>query len=177
MVVLDQYGVEESRAVQDPASHLHGVALERPQPGQRLARAEDDGLGAGARADVRTRQRGDPGEMGQEVQRHALPRQHDPGVATQGGQGRPRGDAAAVARDLVDRQRTELPEDAPGHLEPGEHPVRLRDDPRLDLRPGRHDALGRDVAGSDVLRERAADGLVEVRGELRHRVRKPGPTR
>src|SRR5207249_8995993 len=64
--------VVQTGAVQDPAAHLHGIALQGAQSRKRLAGAEDHRFGSGTRLDVFAGERRDPREVREEVQRHPL---------------------------------------------------------------------------------------------------------
>ena len=72
VVVLDQDRVVEAEAVVRAAAGAHGVFLQGAKARRGLARAGDPRLRAGDGVDIAARQRGDAGEMAEEVERHAL---------------------------------------------------------------------------------------------------------
>ena len=75
MVVLYQYAVVQPGAMIAPATHAHGVLLQRAQPRRRLARVHNLRPCVLDRRDTARRQRCDAGEPPQEVERDPLGRQ------------------------------------------------------------------------------------------------------
>ena len=75
VVVLDQDPVVEARAMVAAAAGAHRVLLERAQRRRRLARVEHRDPAVGG-VDVAPRQRGDPGQALQEVERGPFGGQH-----------------------------------------------------------------------------------------------------
>ena len=73
VVVLDQHARRQVEAVVRAAARAHRVALERAQPGRRLARVEDARAACPATASTNSRvERRDAGDALQEVQRDPL---------------------------------------------------------------------------------------------------------
>src|SRR5439155_19604930 len=81
VVVLDQDRVVERQAVVRAAPRPDGVLGEEAEAGERLPRVTDDELRAPHAVDAGPRQRRDPAEVLEEVEREPLPREKDPGVA------------------------------------------------------------------------------------------------
>ena len=157
VVLLDQHGVVEAAPVVGAAAGAHRLLLEVAQAGRGLAGVEDPRARALHRLDEARRERGDPGEAAEEVERHPLAREDRRRRAAQLGE-RTRLAPAPVGGERLERERgVHAREDGLGDGQPGRHARR----PLLDRGP-RGSALGDhrgggQVAGPEVLLERQGD--------------------
>ena len=81
MIVLDQHAVIEPHAVVLRPAHPRRIFLQHTQPGNGLARVEQDRAGAIDRVDVAPSQRGDAGQMLERIERRPFGGEHRPRVA------------------------------------------------------------------------------------------------
>src|SRR5205814_2677201 len=81
VVVLDQHGIVETKAVIGATAQAYRLLFEDAPPGGCLAGADDLGLVPLARIDQRARRRRDAREPADQVQRSPLGRQHRPRAA------------------------------------------------------------------------------------------------
>ena len=79
------------------AAHPRRIFVEQAQPGNGLARVEQDRAGPGDRLDIGARQRRDPRQMLERVERRALGGEHRARIALDPHQHRPRRDRVAIA--------------------------------------------------------------------------------
>ena len=170
MIVLDERRIVEAEAMVGAAARPHRVFLERTQERRRLARADDARLGMRDRRDEPRGGGGDAAEPADEIERHALGRQH----------------AARGSLDRRDRSRrgaTRAPSDttavnpiagsmrrkaSAAASRPATTPCLSRRHHGLGDAIGRRDGVGGDVAGAaEVLDKRLADDrLDEQRGQM-----------
>ena len=140
------------------AAHAHGVFLQGAQARHGLARAGH------ARAIRRHGPRdrcgggGDAAQVAQEVQRHALGRQHGAGAALDARDLRARLQHAAVrARHAEADRRIQRAERQPRQVQPGQHALLARHQARFRLGVGGHDGIRRQVSrATQVLEQRGA---------------------
>ncbi len=141
------------------AARAHRVLLERAKRRRRLARVEHDDPAVG-RVDVAPRQRGDPRQALQEIERRPLRRQHQSGRALDlGGH---RTGLAAIAVAIPERDvhgGIELTEHLRCDIEARQDAGRLDHDAAVPADVGRHGGLRRDVAPPQVLSERTTNDL------------------
>src|SRR6266536_1229485 len=169
VVVLDEDAVAEREAVVRPAAGAHGVLLQPPPAGRRLARVEEPRPAAprGERVGAAARQRRDTREPLQEVEGGALGREER-------GQPAPRRAdplAARRARALGAVEAAggaEALEDARGDGGPGEDEIVLGQESPLPLRGGVERGLARRVAEEEVLLEREIEEPLDVGRERGH---------
>ncbi|MNL32319.1 hypothetical protein D3C87_1541630 [compost metagenome] len=130
-------------------AHAHRVLLHRPQAWHGLAGAGDARAVAGDGAGNGGRRGGHAAQMTQEVQRHAFGAEHRAGVAADAGNLHSRREVAAVAlrhRELdawihhAKRQARQV--------QPRQHAVLARHQPRLGDGVGGDDGVRRQVAGA-----------------------------
>ncbi len=144
--------------------------LQAAQPRRRLAGVENVGAGAGDRLDEPGGQRRHPGEMTEEVERGPL--------GGEDGGGGPGGEHQLrwhlLAPLPLDHEPVDVLDSALAHrllddLEAEGNPRLLLDDPRP--RPGalRHRRLRGDVAGTDVLRQRPRNEVLQRLTGIGHR--------
>ena len=158
VVVLDQHRVVQAEAMIAAAAHAHGVFLQGAQARHGLARAGH------ARAIRRHGPRdrcgggGDAAQVAQEVQRHALGRQHGAGAALDARDLRARLQHAAVrARHAEADRRIQRAERQPRQVQPGQHALLARHQARFRLGVGGHDGIRRQVSrATQVLEQRGA---------------------
>ena len=159
VVVLDQHRVVEAEAVVGAAAEPHRVLFEDAQPGRRLAGADDPGL-VPAIASTNARVAVATPEMRQRrlsAVRSAASTGRARPLMRATGSPRATRPPSAHSRSICER-RVEQLEGEERRVEPGEHARLARRDHRLDRRVGRHDRVGRDVAGpAQILEQRGAD--------------------
>ena len=109
-----------------------------------------------------------PGQPGEQVERGALGRQHRPRPAGDAGDGLAALDTAAVGGKNLDVEGgIEQFERQQRRVEPGDDARLARRNERLDLRVGRHDRVGRDVAGAaEILGQRGADDRLDQQASM-----------
>ena len=160
VVVLGQNAVEQSEAVVCPASGADRDAFEFAKSGSRLARVEDDGFRAGHGIDEAAGQRGYPAEALEEVEGGAFGGEQCTGRAGDGEDDVARRDGIAVVfQDFDFECGINQAEDFAGRVGAGENRIFFGDDAGVRAVIGRDKALGRDVAGAEVLGERTTDGF------------------
>ena len=123
VVVLDHRHVAEAEPVVDPAAAAHGVLLQRPPAGQRLAGVEDARRRALQRGHPGGGGGGDAGEVRGEVERGALGGQQAAGRSGDAHHHVAGGDPAAVGEPVgdLDAPAHHLLEDQRGDPETGHH--------------------------------------------------------
>ena len=167
VVVLDHGAVEQPEAVRAAAAVDDGLLFEGAQPGRGLARAGDDGRGAGRLGHVARRDRGHAGQTGQEVEAGALEGEDARLAAGERGQrGAARQSGAPDAQANVD---DELGVDQAGGFGEGGDARQDAVGARLDPRPsGRGEGATREVAeAGEVFGERAPGRVVGGRAQRR----------
>ena len=133
----------------------HRRLLQSPQPRRRLARVEDDCPGPGDRLDIARRQRRDPGEVAEEVERRPLRRKQPHGrPARQHDLGRHLLPPLPLDHKLVDVLHPALPHRLHDSGKPEDNPGLLLHDPSPRPRPLGHGGSRGDVADADVLGQR-----------------------
>ena len=164
VVVLDQDRVVEPEAVVEAAAAAHRVFLERAQPGRGLPGAADAGLAGPDLAHIGSGGGGDAGQMLDEIERHALRRQHRARVAVDVHQRGPGLDRRAVAhrRHDLDVGR-KLAEAGGGERQAGDGAGLPRDHHGAARRAGRDRRDRGDVAGAaEILGERARHRVLDL---------------
>ena len=160
----------QTHPVVDPAAAAHGVLLQGPQQRHGLAGVADDRAGALDRVDPAPGQRGDAGQVAEQVQRGALGGEQLPGLAADAHQhvaacctGRRRG------RRTRSRSRpAPRPAAAPARRSPGPPPRRRRGRPSRRPTPGPRSTVAVVVTSTPPARSssmrRAARGQRPIAG-------------
>jgi len=160
MIVLDQHAIIQAKAVVPAATHANGIFFEQPQAGQGLSRVQHFGLQTLDLLDVRCRQRGDPRQMLQQVQRHPLACKQGPRVPEQAGQlGTPVNDLTVLGKGRELNARIETAKHFPGHIDPGKHKMLLGQDHGFGRGLCRDRGLGRNVAIAPVFGKCVTDQI------------------
>ena len=157
VVLLHEHAVEEPEAVVHRSAGEDRVLLEHAQPGRGLPGVEDVDAGPFDRLHEGAGHGGDPGEVLEEIERHALGGENGARGSLERGERRVERDRASIGarpRDL--HLRIQLAEGQHGDAAPGEDPLA----PRLDVGPGAgrriNDGVGGRVPAPDVLRQSQA---------------------
>jgi hypothetical protein len=98
VIVLDQHRIIESEAVVRAAAAAHRVFFQRAQAGQGFPRFDDLRFGMRDLRDVSRSQRGDAGEVAEEIERDALGGEDRRGRPFQFGDGLTRPDPARITQ-------------------------------------------------------------------------------
>ena len=159
MVVLDQYAIRKAHAVVVAAPHAHGVLVQQPPAGQRLARVDEGRARTGHGVGVRPRRGGNAGEALREVERRPLGAQDGRQTPRYGRDTLARLDPRAVLRlgGAIERI-VHLPEDREGNGGACDDARLLRDHRRVPTEVVGKEA-GRGIGGGLVLGERVLDEL------------------
>ena len=135
-----------------PAAHPHGVLLQGAVARVGLARIQDGGRSAGDGVHEGAGERGDAGEVLQEVERRTFCGQHPPAGAAHLGYQVTRHDLGPVADAGGEADaRLDAREDCLSDWQPGDDASGLSDDVRMESPAGRQRGLGGGVARADVL--------------------------
>ena len=163
VVVLDEHRVIQTKAMVTAAAHPHCIFLQRTQTGHGLARAGHARTEGRDRLRNRMRRRRHAAQMAQIVQRHALGTQDGTTAATNA-----RDLGAGLQHRAIGADRLELHAAVHQHkrqtrqIQPREHTVLPRYQAQLVGRIGRHDGVGRQIAGpAQVFQQGHADHGLE----------------
>ena len=169
VVLLDQDRVVEAHAMVAPAAGGHRALLERAQTGGRLAGVEDHGTATADRVDVTRREGRHPGKVGEQVERSALAGEQAPGrAADQRDLGGDRVAPLALDHQPVERVGARLSKDLLGDVEAEHHTGLLLNQVGAGTGRGRDRRLRGHVTGAEVLGERPADEVGELRGRRQY---------
>ena len=177
VVVLDHRHVGEAEPVVDPAAAAHGVLLQRPPAGQRLAGVEHARRRALQRVDPGGGRGGDAGEVGGEVERGALGGQQAAGRSGDPHHHVAGGDPGAVGEPVgdLDARRPSRPR-RPARRSRDRRPRRARG-PRTPREPRADSAMvaalvtstlspGRSSSSAPAIAARTASGSRPAADEL-----------
>jgi hypothetical protein len=146
---FDQDRIVQTEAVVGAAAMADRRFLERAHVGRGLARVDDGGIRPRNGLDEPARGRRDAGEMAEDVQRGAFRGQNRAQRPVDAGDRRPGAHAIAVGGVQFDPDAfVDEGERAGEGLNAGDHAGRAADGLRRSHRIGRHDRIGRDVAGA-----------------------------
>ena len=156
MIVLDQHGVVEAEPMIAAAADADRVFLDRAQTRRGLARADDLRLGVADRRDHGRRRRRDSAQTAQEIQRDPLRRQNAARRAGDGGDhvaGRER--RAIVAFDRISIAGSISWKASRARSSPATTPGWRATRTCRGAVVGRHDRVGRQIAGAAEIFEQA----------------------
>ena len=158
VVVLDQHAIRQPEAVVVPPTVTHRRLLQRAQPRRRLSGVHDARLRFAHGVDVARGQGGHTGETLQQVQRDPLPGEQAPRRSLDRGNRSHRRDRVTIRDEgSEDNRRIDAAKDFARHLESGDDPRRLGQQPPPRLPPGRNGQRRGDIAPADVLSQRQVE--------------------